>query len=216
MTKAWGPLGWATLHSISALYPDNPSELEQEMFSRWLISFTNTILCPSCMKHFADTTVVYTRINPQWKSSRQGVLEFVFRAHNSVNARTNKKVYSFDESIQELSIFLPESQATARRHEYLIYIRNDWMKNMTMDGISSAGKIKELNVIEDNYWSRRSFKWSDIREFSNINVSPLPDTVSALSSTLVGGTVFPKLTMPVKGFTLRNIGKIGPLSSLRS
>jgi hypothetical protein len=168
------------------------------------------------MKHFADTTAVYTRINPQWKSSRRGVLEFVFRVHNSVNMRNNKKVYSFYESIQELSVFLPESQATARRREYLMYIRNDWMKNMTLDGISSVGKIKELNTIEDNYWSVRSFKWSDIREFSNINVLPLPDTTSALSSSLLGGTVIPKLTMPAKGFTLRNIGKIGPLSSLRS
>lgn len=216
MTKGWGPLGWATLHSISALYPDNPSVLEQEMFSRWLVSFTQTILCPSCMKHFSDTVSAYTLINPVWKSTRRGVVEFVLRAHNSVNARTHKKVYSFSDSMSELAVFLPADQATQRRQQYLSYIRNDWMRNMTMEGISTAPKLKELNAVEDAYWSKRSFQWSDLSIFSDVNVSPIVNATSSITGGGQGGTYIPRLNMPTGGFRLKTIGKIGPLSSLRS
>jgi len=211
MTKGWGPLGWATLHSISALYPDNPTDLEQEMFSRWLLSFTATILCPSCMQHFTDTIAAYTMINPSWKSSRRGVLEFVMRAHNSVNARKHGRVYSFTDSMAELAVFLPEDVAAARRREYLAYIRNDWMRNVTMAGMSMVPKLRELNVIEDSYWSKRSFRWSDLSVFSDINVSPLSNPTSALSSA---GVFIPRLS-PSTTFTFRNIGKIGPRLALR-
>lgn len=211
MTKGWGPLGWATLHSVSALYPDDPSEYEQEMFSRWLMSFTSTILCPSCLQHFTDTIHMYTLQNPGWKSSRRGVVEFVLRAHNSVNIRTHKKVYTFDESMSELAVFLPEEMATTRRREYLAYIRGDWMRNMTMAGISNAPKLRELNVIEDSYWSKRSFKWTDLNVFSDVNVSPLSNPTSALGTS---GTFIPRLNAG-GSFKLRNIGKIGPRSFLR-
>jgi hypothetical protein len=211
MTKGWGPLGWATLHSISALYPDNPSEYEQEMFARWLMSFTSTILCPSCLQHFTDTTAMYTLQRPGWKSSRRGVVEFVLRAHNSVNIRNRRKVYTFEESMAELAVFLPEGMAAARRREYLAYIRADWMRNMTLAGISNAPKLRELNVIEDSYWSKRSFKWSDLSVFSDVNISPLSNPTTTLGSS---GTFIPRLN-PGNGFTLRNIGKIGPRLSLR-
>jgi hypothetical protein len=164
------------------------------------------------MKHFAEATAAYSMINPRWKSGRRGVVEFVLRAHNSVNVRNHRKVYSFADSMAELAVFLPEDTATAKRHEYLIYIRNDWMKNITIDGISTAPRLKELNTIEDSYWSRRSFTWSDLSQFSDVNVMPLP---AASSSLTPGGSFVPRLSMPNGAFKLRNIGKIGPLSSLR-
>jgi Erv1 / Alr family len=214
MTKGWGPLGWATLHSVSALYPDNPSALEQEMFARWLVSFTQTILCPSCMKHFSDAVAAYTYMNPTWKSSRRGVVEFVMRAHNSVNSRNHRKMYTFNESIAELETILPPALAPVRRQEYLAYIRNDWMKNMTMEGISTAPKIRELNMIEENYWSKRTFEWYELSVFSDINVSPLVNASSSLTNA--GGTLIPRLSMPQSGFKLKTLGRIGPLSNLRS
>jgi hypothetical protein len=163
------------------------------------------------MQHFTDATAAYTMINPSWKSSRRGVLEFVMRVHNSVNARNRGRVYSFTDSMAELAVFLPEDMAAARRREYLAYIRNDWMRNMTLAGISTAPKLRELNTIEDSYWSKRSFRWSDLSIFSDINVSPLSNPTSALSSS---GTFIPRLN-PSSTFTFRNIGKIGPRLALR-
>jgi hypothetical protein len=133
------------------------------------------------------------------------------RAHNSVNARKHGRVYSFTDSMAELAVFLPEDVAAARRREYLAYIRNDWMRNVTMAGMSMVPKLRELNVIEDSYWSKRSFRWSDLSVFSDINVSPLSNPTSALSSA---GVFIPRLS-PSTTFTFRNIGKIGPRLALR-
>lgn len=215
MTKAWGPLGWATLHAIAALYPDFPSQYELELLNRFLDSFTQTILCPSCLQHFSDMVVLYTQRNPGWKNSRRTVCEFVFRAHNTVNQRTRKRMYTLEESIAELRTIMSDSQAArVKRQQYLVYIRSDWMRNMTLSGVSSAPKIKELNAIEEEYWSKRSFSWSDIASFTDINVSPIPERSVSTSS---GDTIIPRITMPQSGggFKLKNIGKIGPLSSLR-
>jgi hypothetical protein len=213
MTKKWGPLGWATLHSIAALYPDAPSPLEIELFGRWLRAFTDTILCPSCLSHFAQMVSDYDRTHPGWRTSRRTVCEFVFRAHNTVNVRTHKKTYTFRESIEELERVFPAAHVTATRQQYLVYIRSDWMRNMTLSGISSFSKIRELNTIESGYWGGRvQPEWSELLQFEGTtSVAPL----EAIGASNLGATNVPKLVAPSRGFSLKSVGRIGQLSSLR-
>jgi FAD-linked sulfhydryl oxidase len=213
MTKKWGPLGWATLHSAAAAYPDSPTEYEKEMLSRWIKSFNETILCPSCMKHFADMLGDYAQKHPDWRNSRKNFSQFVFRAHNTVNVRTRKPVYTFQQSIEQLRASMPSAAAaTQLRRQYLVYIRSDWMRNMTLTGISSFAKIKELNLIESDYWGTRTFTWDDLLPFEGaINVAPISEQLSVLTST----PNVPKLTAPTKGFNLKLSGRVGQLRSLR-
>lgn len=215
MTKLWGPLGWATLHSVAACYPDSPSDSEKQMLLRWISAFRETILCPSCQAHFAGMFDSYIHKYPHWWDSRKDFCEFVFRAHNTVNARTQKKVYSFSESIAELEKVYPASRCAEVRRFYLSYIRQDWMKNITIEGISSFTKIKELNMIEAEYWGRKtSFAWKDLLQFeSAMNVAPLAEHMSVLNSA----PGIPKIIAPAKGYSLKLGGgmKIGGLRSLR-
>jgi len=141
-------------------------------------------------------------------------LRVVFRAHNTVNKRTHKRIYTLEESIAELRTIMPDAEAAkVKRQQYLVYVRTDWMRNMTLNGVSAAPKLKELNTIEEEYWSRRSFSWSDVQALRDLNVSPINEQASLLAS---GGVVIPKMSMPVSGgFELGNVGKIGPLLSLR-
>jgi hypothetical protein len=215
MTKIWGPLGWATLHSAAASYPDAPSDYEKDMLLRWIHSFRETILCPSCQAHFAGMFDSYIQKYPHWCNSRKDLCEFVFRAHNTVNARTHKRVYSFQESIAELEKVYPAPRCAEIRRFYLTYIRQDWMKNITIEGISSFTKIKELNVIESEYWGRRpAFAWKDLLQFESVmNVAPLVEHLGVLNIT----PGVPKITAPAKGYSLKLGGgmKIGGLRSLR-
>ena len=212
MTKKWGPMGWATLHSIAALFPDAPSPLEVELFSRWLRAFTETILCPSCMSHFEQMVGDYDRTHPGWRTSRRTVCEFVFRAHNTVNVRTHKKIYTLRESVEELERVFPAANVMATRRQYLVYIRSDWMRNMTLSGVSSFSKLRELNTIESDYWGGRVHpEWSELLQFEGTNVAPLEPA----APTAPGATKVPKLVAPSRGFSLKSVGKIGQLSSLR-
>jgi hypothetical protein len=208
----WGPLGWITLHSIAAIYPEQANAYEKELFRRWLVSFQETILCPSCSKHFGDMLSNYGSKYPTWTSTRRGVVEFVLRAHNTVNARLQKPVYSLENSVQELERVFPETIATQKRREYLMYIRGDWMKNMTMAGVSTAPKLKELFSIEENYWAHRPLVWSSLLQYAgSIQISPLVEQLSTLNST----PNIPKIIAPAQGYSLLRSGKIGRLSSLR-
>lgn len=211
MTKIWGPLGWATLHSIGASYSDNPSMYERELIIRWFNLFKNTIVCPSCMQHFEEMFNGYIERNPGWNSSRKNLVEFIFRAHNTVNARTYKKVYNFNESIQELKRVFPEETLAQKRREYLVLIRTDWMHNMTLQGVANAPRLKELFTIEETYLKTRGFRWDDLLQFSDINTSPIIHNLSVLNST----PNIPKIVAPSKNFSIVKVGKVGRLSSLR-
>jgi hypothetical protein len=165
------------------------------------------------MQHFTDMVAVYTQRNPGWKNTRRGVIEFVLRAHNTVNNRNRSKLYTFEESLAELQRIIPDATAAkVRRQQYLVYVRSDWMKNMTLNGISSAPKLKELNIIEEEYWSKRSFVWTDIQIFADVNVNPIPAQSSNLAS---GSATVPKISMPARGGFSLKVGKLGSLSSLR-
>jgi len=43
-TKIWGPLGWMTLHSISAIYPEKPSFADMEILKKFMDFFAATII----------------------------------------------------------------------------------------------------------------------------------------------------------------------------
>jgi hypothetical protein len=176
-------------------------------------AFRDTILCPSCQSHFSEMFDSYIRMRPYWWDSRKDLCEFVFRAHNTVNARTQKPIYSFAESVAELERVFPAARAAEFRKGYLVYIRNDWMRNMTIEGISSFSKIRDLNLIESEYWEKRdSFAWTDLLQFEGlVGVSPIYEHTQ--SNTLSAPGV-PKITAPARGFSLK-IGKIGGLRSLR-
>lgn len=206
-------MGWATLHSIAALYPDSPTDYEKSMLLRWITAFRETILCPSCQAHFASMFDSYIHMYPHWWDSRKDVCEFVFRAHNTVNVRTHKKVYSLQESVAELERVYPASRCAEIRRFYLTYIRQDWMKNITIEGISSFTKIKELNSVESEYWGRKTFEWSDLLQFvGSVNVTPLYGNLSSLNAD----SSVPKIIAPARGFSLKlGGGKIGGLRSLR-
>jgi len=202
MTKLWGPLGWATLHSVSASYPDNPSDSEQELVKIWMKYFCDTIVCPSCLEHFASMLNKYTN---KWWSSRREFVQFVLRAHNSVNQRTNKKIYTPLESISELKRVVPESQATDKRKVYLVYIRGDWVRNMTLQGVTNVPKLKELFKIEDEYWSKRSFSWDELLNFKDIQWEPIVER-----HTPAGEPIIPKIVPPAS-FSIFKSRKVSAL-----
>ena len=163
MTSYWGPLGWATLHTVAALYPERPSEEEQSLLRQWITSFGTCITCPSCQGHFLQMVNTYSSRHPNWYTSRAEFTLFMLRAHNTVNRRSGKKVYNFVESINELERLYTHDFARARRREYLQYLQKDWGRLTTLSGISTLIRVRELNMTEQEYWSIRRLDWNDIR-----------------------------------------------------
>lgn len=184
MTKTWGPLGWATLHSVAALYPDNPSELEKALMARWIESFRMCIVCEKCKSHFTTLLAEYKAMYPNWNASRKDVSLFVIRAHNTVNLRqTNRPVLSASEAIEHLRKNVPTEKAHLIRQSYIVHIRAEWGKLMGVDAVAAARYLRELTMTEIEYWGIRSFNWSDVESLvRDEDVSPLPSRQKESSS----------------------------------
>lgn len=188
MTKTWGPLGWATLHSIAALYPDTPSENEKNLITRWIESFRMCIVCDKCKTHFTTLLNEYKMLYPNWNASRKDLSLFVLRAHNTVNIRQiSKPALTPEEAIVQLKANIPAERAASMRQSYIVHIRAEWTRSLNLDGITAARYIRELILTETEYWSKRSFSWNDVEPLIQFeSISPLPSR-EKLKTGIMGG-----------------------------
>ena len=91
----WGPNAWRTLHAMSLSYPNAPTETDKLNMKTLLFQFARFLPCKLCGKHFYE--VLQRRIVPDSSTalnSRKNFVNFVIDAHNEVNERLGKTVYS--------------------------------------------------------------------------------------------------------------------------
>jgi len=154
MTSVWGPLGWMTLHSVSTTYSENPTPSEKQLMYSWLELFRDTITCPHCKEHFGSMLQNYRARFPRMLDSRQEFAMFVFRAHNAVNARLHKPVYStLAECMDILRTNTKTRSAADYRVAYLNHITRYWKTLQDVTGIVALKKVNELKKIEIEYIS---------------------------------------------------------------
>jgi hypothetical protein len=157
MTAVWGPLGWMALHSAASLYPDRPSAAEQQLMIKWLDIFRDTITCPSCQGHFAELLSNYRAQFPNMMYSRANFMLFTFRAHNAVNQRINKPVYSSVRScFDALRNNVKFNTARSFRITYINHITRHWRIHQDISGMAALKKIHEMKKIEEGYMAPRS------------------------------------------------------------
>ena len=210
MTKHWGPLGWATLHSVSALYPDTPTAAEQDLARQWIQSFGDCISCPTCQGHFKTMCSRYLSIVSNPYANRKEFILFVMRAHNTVTRRVKKRVYTLTESLNELSQWIPDTGAgAARRAEYIRYLRFDWGRQTNLAGISALIRVRDLTMTEQQYWSSRTLDWDSVHAI-------LPDTTDVVSPIVVDPpstpTILPTIRVQPQRFQVRTAAPSGLFS----
>ena len=82
----WGSSFWKTLHSVAAMYPENPGKVDKVQYRLWFHYTINHLPCDDCKNHARQ----YIDANPLNVKSRKDVVEYVCQFHNSVNARLGK------------------------------------------------------------------------------------------------------------------------------
>lgn len=201
MTSRWGPLGWITLHSISANYPENPTDADKMILKKFMDLFAETISCPSCKSHFGSMFQTYIVRNPSWWNSRATFFTFVCRAHNTVNKRLDKPVIqSIQDSIDTLHILTKITPAIEYRKRYFSYLQRNWA-SPDAEGFMMSRSVREMIKINREYWDPRETAF-DIR-------IPEADVLQPIVSTRgPTGNVLPGLKAdgsPVQvGFSLRS------------
>jgi hypothetical protein len=176
MTAIWGPLGWMTLHSVSINYPDNPSEIEKQICSRFLDMFADCITCNICKTHFLRMLHKYRVTHPEYLNSKQDFFVFVVRAHNTVNNRLDKPtVKTVAEALKTLQQATSQTSPAEYRRKYFAYLRRNWSLDMSSTGLFMIQKVRELEKINADYWSLREssyvqfFYEADVLEYITEN-----------------------------------------------
>ena len=191
MTALWGPLGWMALHSASINYPDNPSQVEKQICSRFLDLFTETISCNICKSHFLRMLQTYKVIHPEYLNSKQDLFLFTVRAHNTVNKRIDKPtVKSVSEALKTLQQATSLTSPAEYRHKYIEYLKRTWGTDRSANGLFASQKIRELEKINNEDWCLREtsyvqfFYEADVLEY--ITEAGVKKTAAGFAP-LVGG-----------------------------
>ena len=173
MTAVWGPLGWMTLHSVAALYPETVTFSEKQLVVSWLNMFRDTITCSYCRQHFAELLAAYRQKFPGMMDSRQELLAFSFRAHNVVNRRLHKPLYStVAECMAVLKSNLVNRTMREYRVAYLTHIRKYWSSLRDVSGLVATKKITEMLKIEKDYFSTIDNNLEDVDPEETIVILP--------------------------------------------
>jgi len=196
-----------TLHSMASLYPDEPTPAEKSLMNSWIDLFQGTITCPSCKEHFQELLNAYRFRFPQMLESRASFLLFSFRAHNSVNHRLNKPIYSSVATCFEvLQNNVKTRTATQYRQAYYTHITRHWKMMQDASGIAGLRKIAEMNKIESSYAVVRSDDFSEL----------IPEgltTLGKIEAPPEGGQ--PRVMMPTAPPVTQKLGIAGGRFRLR-
>ena len=146
-----------TLHSISLLYPESPSQADKQILKRYMDLFRDTITCPHCHSHFKIIYANYMRSHPEWADSKFDFFMFVVRAHNTVNRRLNKpKPDSIKECLDMYRATTQNTSGIGYRTAYINYLLRNYAREMSGDGFMHAAEVRELKKITEEYWNKKT------------------------------------------------------------
>ena len=173
MSKVWGPMGWITLHSIAACYPDVPSSVDKINMSTFLDLFTDTITCRFCKDHFIRIRNTYRSKYPTYLNSKRDFFIFTLRAHNEVNQSLDKPVIpTVADTLVLLNNITKITSAETYKNSYVSYLIRTWAHEMTGDALIYKGKAINMRDLLSRI---------DLTNGFNINIEE--DDITSFRST---------------------------------
>jgi hypothetical protein len=160
------------LHSVSAIYPENPTSEERSLLEQFIEAFRECITCPHCKGHFTGMLNTYKRIHPEWSSSRYHLFLFICRAHNTVNKRLDKPILqTLSDCIETLKNATKVTTTAQYRSAYISYLISNWSREFTGDGAIALGAARKLKRINEEYFNLRDKGYESIYFFENGSVT---------------------------------------------
>ena len=201
-----------TLHSVSFLYPERPSDADKALLKRFMVLFRDTITCPYCYQHFKVIFENYTKVHPEGVNSRFDFFMVVCRAHNTVNRRLNKpQPDSVSACIQRFTDNPKVTSALTYRMKYLDYLSRNYGMELSGDNMMKIASVREMRKIMNEYWNTltdtgtATFRMdADVLDY--INESPSTRQIMTSGGSLSTISASPAMRVGLQGgrFRLRN------------
>ena len=146
--EIWGPIFWSTLHIVSLAYSDQPTYAEKRAAKQFYQSMALLLPCPMCRKHFDE--ILQRMPVESWLDNRESLIEWVWKAHNLVNARLGKSEISLIEfhnryrAMAERGLPIPPASTEAEIHDTAIqgaYVRGAFHTVIGLAAVCSIGGL---------------------------------------------------------------------------
>lgn len=104
----WGPCAWNTLHAFAHSSPKVLDEERRAQTRSMLYLFGLHLPCPKCSRHWME--YLQSHLTEEALGSREALVRFLNDAHNDVNRRLGKRVFTLEEHYR---VFSRENNAPA-------------------------------------------------------------------------------------------------------
>lgn len=95
--NVWGSSFWFTLENIAYNYPIKPTDNDKDNIKKFLECLQYVLPCGICRKNYK----MELEQRPIRLNSRKELVYWLFEIHNDVNSRTGKRLYTFEEAVNE-------------------------------------------------------------------------------------------------------------------
>jgi hypothetical protein len=165
-------MGWLTLHSIAAAYPDVPSPELKTVTLRFLENFAKTITCQYCRDHFTRMLTVYQTNHPEFLNSRRDFFLFTVRCHNTVNKRLDKPILqTVSDCLETLRNASKSVTPSQFRINYFSYVARNWIHEMGGEGRINFNIVNEMKSTNNRFFAQTDLEFTteieegDVLEF---------------------------------------------------
>ena len=84
-TTFWGPSGWTFLHTLTFIYPENPSYSDKVKMQSFMNSIAYILPCKYCRISFTKYSKSLSIVN--YLDNREKIVEWLYKIHNKVNKK---------------------------------------------------------------------------------------------------------------------------------
>ena len=98
--KIWGQHAWFFMHSITLVYPNNPTEQDKQNILNFFKNIVNVLPCFKCRANFKNHIKKYP-LNSKVVACRENLVKWLIDIHNEVNKMNGDAVLSYSEAIQK-------------------------------------------------------------------------------------------------------------------
>lgn len=97
----WGNKLWNTLHIITYVYPENPTEEDKNRMKTLFDILGGLLPCDKCKNNYKKHILKYP-LTENILNDRIKLIKWLIDIHNEVNTILNKKILSYDEAIKKI------------------------------------------------------------------------------------------------------------------
>jgi hypothetical protein len=94
-SKIWGPYFWFTLHTITLVFPDQPTYQDKRHYHDFFLSLQNVLPCLKCREHYKQHLQEFPVSSHL--DNKESLVKWCFILHNKVNQSLGKEEFTYDE-----------------------------------------------------------------------------------------------------------------------